>query len=292
MGISVEILPKAVVLVTTTPPQADSDLLGGCILRSAIGEVPEDPYQESEIVTTDGYGPFTRKLAVYGITLIALDEVRDRFMNRVAQTIKEIFHRDETMNLELQEEMIKNLYRYKTTIPILQGEDMSFVEDDKAIWSRLRNENTICDYIMDQGEVSGQVMEVVEHLLHNISNVGLHHTFPVDWGLSRRSKLWEAMQAAVENGYYDIAFVEDIDEQSVHDRLILQEFAYWFISTAWNLQESYGAIDEEEWTIKHAAELQAKFPDFYRIYEQTVCKVMVAPSDPTLKIFGPTTTDT
>lgn len=57
-----------------------------------------DLYQESDVVATDEYGPFTKKLSVYGITLIARDDASDAFMKRVAKTIKEIFPQDERMD--------------------------------------------------------------------------------------------------------------------------------------------------------------------------------------------------
>ena len=118
MSILSMILPLAALLSTATSVQAESGpaLLGGCILTSPIGEVPADLYQESDVVATDEYGPFTKRLSVYGITLIDRDDASDGFMKRVAKTIKEIFPQDERMDLALQEELIKNLYRYKTTI--------------------------------------------------------------------------------------------------------------------------------------------------------------------------------
>ena len=65
------------------------------------GELPVDLYQESDVVATDEYGPFTKKLSFYGITLIARDDASDALMKRVAKTIKEIFPQDERMDLAL-----------------------------------------------------------------------------------------------------------------------------------------------------------------------------------------------
>ncbi len=285
------ILPLAIFLSGSATPRIEPELLGGCILTAPLGEVPDDLYQESGVVATDAYGPFTKKLTVYGITLIARGDASDAFLKRVAETIKETFPQDERMGLALQEELIKNLYRYKTTIPVPKGRDMSFIEPDETTWQRVESKNSICDIIMELGSVPGQVMEVVEHILHFVSDIGLHYTFPKEWGISKESKLWQAMQEAVEKGYYDISSYADIDDEKVRDRVTLQEFAYWFISTAWNLQEPYGPKGEEEWTIKDASDLQAKLPDFYEVYEQTARKVMVAPSLATLEKFGPKTSD-
>ena len=49
--------------------------LGGCILISPAAEATSDLYQESDIIPTDEYKPFTKKLSVYGITLIGRDDI-------------------------------------------------------------------------------------------------------------------------------------------------------------------------------------------------------------------------
>ena len=133
-----------------------------------------------------------------------------------------------------------------------------------------------------------QVMEVVEHILHYVTDIGLHYTYPDVWGIHRQSKLAEAMQKSIDEGYYDVSGYDDIDEPNVRFRVEIQEFAYWFISTAWNLQELYGPIHEQEWTIRDSDELRQKLPEFFGAYEQTAARVMVAPSAETLKQIGPT----
>lgn len=260
--------------------------LGGCILINPTGEVPADLYRNTGVVATEGYAPFTRKLTVCGITLVARDDASREFLELVAKTITEIFPRDEGLDLELQQEVIRNLYRYRATIPVPVGEDFSFLEVDGAAFERLVREDSICDIIME-GVSPGQVMEVVEHILHFVSDMGLHYTFPAEWGVSRSSDLYRAMQRAIDEGYYVVDQYSDIEDAEEYDRVLLQEFAYWFITTAWNLQEPYGPI-EPEWTIRNAAELRTKLPDFYRVYEQTVERVMVPPSLATLAEIGPT----
>jgi len=271
-----------------TPPAGDSapTHLGGCILIDPIGEVPADLYLNTGVLATEEYAPFTKMLTVNGITLIARDDASDEFMERVATTIQEIFAQDENLDLELQQELIRNLYRYRTTIPVPVGDDMSFIEEDEAAFDRLREQNSICDIIME-GVSRGQVMEVVEHILHFTSDMGLHYTFPDEWGISTTSALYQAMQKSIDEGYYVVEQYSDIDGEEERNRVLLQEFAYWFITTAWDLQELYGPV-EDEWTIRTPADLQAKLPEFYDVFQQTVGRVMVAPSLTTLAEFGPT----
>jgi hypothetical protein len=256
--------------------------LGGCILISPAAEAPSDLYQESDIVPTDEYKPFTKKLSVYGITLIGRDDISDDFMQKVAKTIKEIFPQDGDIDSELQKEVLRNMYRYKTVIPLFLGEDYEFAPSDEAAWDITTSRNSICDIIMEG--VPGQVNEVVEHILHHVTDVGLHYTFPDEWGISKTSKIYHAMQEAIDKGHYNIEqYDEDVDDEE-RTRVLIQEYAYWVIFTAWDLYEPYGP--EAEWTgIKNPDDLKNKLPLSYEVFKETIPKVMVSPSRSTLEKF-------
>ena len=274
----------------TAPEEtAPSNMLGGCILTTPIGEVPEDLYMIGDVVPSDEAPPFTKKLVVYGLTLAAEDHADDDFMRLVAQAIAEIFPRDEGLDLAKQEEILRNHYLYKALIPVPVGEDFSFAEDDEGIFEGTASQNTICDIIMQ--DVPGQVMEVVEHILHYVTDVGLNYAYPAEWGITEDSELAVAMAEAIEKGYYEIEQYDDVDEPGAYHRVLMQEFAYWVISTAWDLQKTYGPAGEAEWKIVTAAELQEKMPALFEMYERTVATVMVAPSLETLQKIGPTRAD-
>ena len=59
-------------------------------------------------------------------------------------------------------------------IPIFLGEDWNLPLTEERLMDQTREENSMCDIIMEG--VSGQVTEVIEHILHHISDVGLHYT--------------------------------------------------------------------------------------------------------------------
>lgn len=255
--------------------------VGGCILSSPAATAPDDLYQVSNIVPTDEYKPFTKKLMVYGITLIGREDISDEFMKKVADTIMEMFPRNETINDKLQKQLLTNLYRYKTVIPFFLGEEHEFTDREKAEWEVTTNRNSICDIIM--ADVPGQVNEVVEHILHHVTDVGLHYTFPENWGISKTSDIYSAMQEAIDKGHYNIEQYKETDDE-VRTRILIQEYAYWIIFTAWNLLEPYAP--EAEWTgIKNRDELKAMLPQSYEIFETTIPKVMSAPSIDTLEKF-------
>ena len=260
---------------------------GGCILRSADGGVPDDVYRHGGVTLTSTIPPFHKALEVYGLKLAARDDISDDFMILVAQAIKEMFPQDPSLDLAMQREVLANHYRHRALIPVPLGFDYSFMEQDKQRWRALERQYSICDVIM-QDVPEGQVMEVLEHILHYVTDIGLHFAYPDVWGINKGSTLARAMNIAIENGYYDISGYDDIEDLEIRFRVEMQEFAYWFISSAWALQEPYGPKGEHEWLLLTPEALRQKLPEMYAAYEDTAARIMVAPSLETLRKFGPT----
>ena len=261
----------------------DNTHLGGCILIDPVADLPSNIYQMTSITETNEYEPFNKKLTVCGIILIGRDDISDDFMQKVAETIKEIFSPNgENINKDLQEDLIRNMYKYRTVIPLFKGENFDFTSSDEKLWDRTTAENSICDIIMEG--VPGQVTEVVEHILHFVTDIGMHYTFPDEWGISKSSKLYELMQQAIDNQYYDVAQYSDIDNDADRLRVLLQEYAYWIIYTSWDLREPYGP-QEAEWSIMSSSELNDKLPQSYQLFQKIVPKVMVRPSKEMLESF-------
>jgi len=275
------------IILTISCDAKKSDLnathIGGCILRVPSVKPPTNLYSISKIIQTDEYQPFTKKLTVCGITLIGREDISDDFMKNVALTIKEMFSPDgENIDKELQERLITNMYEYRTVIPLFKGENYEFSASNQEKWDRTVLENSICDIIMEG--VSGQVTEVVEHILHFVTAIGMHYTFPNEWGISRNSELYKAMNQAIDNGFYDITQYDEIDDAQDRLRVLLQEYAYWTIYTAWDLREPYGPKNAE-WSIMTKAELINKLPDSEMLFEKYVTKVFTVPSKTILESF-------
>lgn len=252
----------------------DADRIGGCVLTEARGEVPADPYRAGAITGVSDYGMFTRQLTVHGITLIAEESVPDAFLLAVGQTIAEIFSTQ--TDADTQRALLENLYRYRATIPIFQGEP----DFDDIDWGRAEDDNSICDIIMSG--VEGQVMEVVEHLLHIITDVGMHHTYPAQWGLNGDSVLAQGMAEALAAGVYDISDYTDLEGNSDRDRILMQEYAYWLITTEWDIQQAHGPDHNTEWTVSTPSALASQLPLSHQLYLDTVADIMGAPSPETL----------
>ena len=289
------ILALTLLLGSCSSVQVDSEKidsgvthLGGCILISPVGEVPSNLYMNTGVVPTDEYKPFTKKLSVYGITLIGRDDVSDAFMQNIGKTVEAMFPQSEGIDSDLQKEVLKSLYRYRVAIPLFKGDPGFDTEEDWATYGNMKRQNSVCDIIVE-GEPGRQVMEVVEHILHHVTDIGLHYAFPDEWGISKSSKLYQLMLEAIDKGYYDVSSYDEYEDEG-GGRVKLQEFAYVIVTTAWDLQEPYGG-GGNEWTkggtIASSDDLKTQFPEAYQLYEETVVKVMAAPSTSLLdELFG------
>eukprot|EP00549_Striatella_unipunctata_P007131 CAMPEP_0118689772 /NCGR_PEP_ID=MMETSP0800-20121206/9680_1 /TAXON_ID=210618 ORGANISM="Striatella unipunctata, Strain CCMP2910" /NCGR_SAMPLE_ID=MMETSP0800 /ASSEMBLY_ACC=CAM_ASM_000638 /LENGTH=92 /DNA_ID=CAMNT_0006587217 /DNA_START=18 /DNA_END=295 /DNA_ORIENTATION=+ len=68
----------------------------------------------------------------------------------------------------------------------------------------------------------------------------------------------------------------------------MQKFAYWFISTAWDLQVDYRPTEDDEWTIEDRDDLKEKMPEFYQVFLDTVAPIFITspPKKETLEQLG------
>jgi hypothetical protein len=265
-------------------PDLSATHYGGCILLERIAEAPDELYSNSGVVPSDRYKPFTKEVIVNGYAFAGRDDISDEFMEKVATTVVEMLPQGDGIDRELQESFIRDMYEYGALIPFYEGRSRIESDEDRAAWNVTRSKNSVCDVIME-APGRGQVMEVVEHILHYANDVGLHYTFPDEWALTTDSQLYKFMQEAIEKKIYNLR--EDISERP-NDRRVrgsMQEFGYWVITTAWNLQEPYGPhIDE--WTLKDADDMKQQMPELYEMVQQTVGKIMVSPSIATLETFN------
>ena len=259
-----------------------ADIALDCILTSPIEDVPNDIYTVGNIEPTDKYPPFTKKLEVFGITLIATDEISNDFMQNVGNTISDMFSITSDTDLDMQRQVIESLYKYKTVIPLFYGEDWNISHSEENSWDETSSSNSLCDIIME--DIPNQVMEVVEHILHHVTDVGLHYAMNDDWGLLSDSELYRVTNDAIISGDYNIAQYSDIDEEDVRNRVILQEYAYWIIYTSWDLRQKYGPA-ESEWSIMSRNELATKQSGSYDLFTRTIPKVLTCPSDSLLNLF-------
>lgn len=172
---------------------------------------------------------------------------------------------------------LQTLYRYKAMLPVVKNEKGISGEDE----SKLMTEYSLCDIIMKTDE--NQVNEVMEHLLHAITDVGLSYRYPSGWGFEEATTVDRLMDEAVAAKYYDISSYKGYPDQVKH-RVLIQEYAYWAISSYWNLQEAYG-VGDEEWQLNSHDKLLANQAEMIKLIDETVNKIMSVPSEEILNKF-------
>ncbi len=259
-----------------------SDIAHDCMISTPRDSIPTDLYSIGNIVLSDQFPPFNKSLDVCGIKLIARDDISDEFMINIAKTISEMFAINNNTDQLLQRQVIENMYRYKTAIPLFYGEDWTIENHEEQGWEQTNSANSMCDIIME--DIPNQVMEVLEHILHHVSDIGLHFALADDWGLYSNSELYRVTNLAIGTGNYNISQYSGISELDVRNRVILQEYAYWIIYTSWDLRKKYGPA-ESEWSIITREEFISKEPAAFELFQNTIPKILSCPSDSMLNIF-------
>ena len=118
--------------------------LGSCVISNPNGSVPADLYENTGIVRSAEYAPFTKSLTVAGIVLVADNSVSDAFMNRVGSLIEEMFDENGAgIDQDKQAEVIRVMYERKTVIPLFKGEVNS------SNFEQLEGRYSMCDVIYE-----------------------------------------------------------------------------------------------------------------------------------------------
>ena len=209
--------------------------------------------------------------------------VPDNGLKWLAHSLTELWPHDAS-DQEGQKKVLEAMFRYRAANPV-------FTPKFKDEMSPARDYISLCDSITIYFEETkdrpqGQIMEVYEHFLHIITNVGLNHAFPEQWGITKTSDLYKAMQEAINAKIYDVSSYanRDVDARL---RLELQEFAYWALSASFGMQATY--ISESmapEWTLSTAAEVETQLPLFWKLHQDTTAKWMGKISPATLVQIG------
>lgn len=270
---------------TTSQTGGVADPIGGCVISDASGFVPDDLYSNTGVFQTDEYLPFTKAITVRGITLLGRPENEDAFMEKVATAIEEILPEGKPeLDASLQEQMISAMYAHSTAIPFFKGDDdINLTDSEWDQFDEMVDNNSVCDVIFEYGG-QGQTMEVVEHILHHMTMIGLHYVFYGDWGVNRKSSHYFHMEDARTNGWYNANYGPPNSDESL--RIYLQEYAYWVISSEWDIQESYGGdFGGGEWTLTTPTLIETHQPGLHKMYQQTIQTLMQPPSPDTLSWF-------
>ncbi|MFA8342179.1 MAG: hypothetical protein ACEPO8_04320 [Rhodothermaceae bacterium] len=258
----------------------ESGKYGKAVLKSPANSKVVNPADTKVTITKTKDKIFTKEMSTYGIIFKSMNEVPDAFLTDVAKAYQQMFSQTGSLDSKSQKKVLNALQQYNAMLPVLNGDhDKLSAEANKELNKFQSEKYSVCDVI--SYKVHHQTMEVVEHLLHTITDVGLFYAYPNEWAFNKKTSLiCKSMENAVQKKYFNLSSYQNIKKNDVetYQRVIVQEYAYWIITTYWNLQEPYGLNEVGEWSIKNQEELKQKLPDAYNLVKNTIDKIMKAPS--------------
>ena len=262
-----------------------------------IDKTPSQHTNEENIIFYDEkYIPFNRFIDSNGLRIFVLDGVSEDIIFKITHTFESMWestlHTDELLRQELRD-TFKKRYVYQR----VGYANPDYYGGEPPVYPLIAdklNENTSeythnhIDYIWEKEpqEQTRQSIEVIEHLLHTITDQGLRFVFPETWDWNDpNSMLVRAMNDAIDKGYYNIESYDDIKKHSLDDfnRVIATEFAFWMILSAWDMFEITNMSANEEWNIDSSKVLEQELPIAYELYKSTVKKVLSPPNHDYLK---------
>ena len=215
--------------------------------------------------------PFDRYINFNGLSLFVMPNNTDAFLINVTKTYRDMLGGD----LGYTSSCVDTLKTKFTAKKIAQR---IWITTQPASFPGLDSAGYEGQDLIQEG-ISGQINEVVEHLLHTITVLGLSEVFPSKWDYTdTNSDLYLSMQQAIDGGFYDTSsYASLLSDAANHQKVIQQEFAYAAILTAWGLKAQVWPSSGSEWTLTTTSDVRVNLPLFWTLYENTIKGFLVAP---------------
>ena len=220
-------------------------------------------------ITADtSFQPFNRYIDIHGLRIFVLDDVSDSFIKKLAATYEAMFAVNSLIDIDERatfKETLKNNYIYQRVG--VEG-PAYYGGGDKLPGEPLNGnyQDNQTDYIWETTSATSgsQTNEVLEHLLHTITAVGLN-AFKPEWKWTdSSSSINLAMQQAIDGGYYDVSGYAGITDPEGYKKTVVTEFAYWLVLAEWEYFEIANIEnDNAEFTLRTASDLADKLPVSY-----------------------------
>jgi hypothetical protein len=241
-----------------------------------------------QLVSSTQYLPYDRYQEVYGIKLVVLPEVSASFPAAIASVYESIFTTGEQTDVQLRTALLESIETYEIGQRVgWRGGTYYESIGEPLKWEQYEGNLEMVDFIWEMDASityesnsgrDNQIAGILEHQLHTLNSIGFKYTFPFRWDYGDSSSdINLAMQEAYSAGIYNTDGMYDgIDSEGLME-VLPQEFAFWFIVTAWDYMEEYFPDKEGEWSLKTSTELQQQLPLAYKLYQETVLPVLSKP---------------
>ena len=176
--------------------------------------------------------------------------------------------------------------------PGLQNTEFSYRAKD-YVWE-FPDDDASGSGIADWGgyTVGGQVTEVLEHVLHTISQHGLHYAYPDELNITsgNAGPMMAAMQEAITNSVFDVSGYSALDDGSnEYFAAIAREYQYLLCYAMWEYYSVYvdGGSLSPEWNdnSRTQAGVLTNNPLGYALFNNFISKVISKPTEATLNVM-------
>ena len=241
-----------------------------------------DLYAVGQLTSSSLITPFDRYIDVYGLTLIAMPATgttpitSDYFVTSVSNMLQEILSPTGADVVSGQHAaVLTNFSSLNVTQLIGYGTPAAYspsiVADDSNIYypgiDATRDNNPSTDFIWENNgypettaTTNGAITEVVEHLLHTITEFGYGDVAGESMnGRFASRKVRAAMQEAIDNGIFDTArYHRHNDGSDDYYALLTREYLYLLTCGEWGFIERYiDATLAPKWPAVSAADVAA-----------------------------------
>jgi len=225
---------------------------GGCLLKTALQVAPNDLrfVGNPTSSTSSCIAPFKYYMMVNGLLLVgsanngtaAAQTTSEAQIKWVAKAVAEMLQYDAASTCDGYNQclVMQKMYEYRGVASIINP-NLSGVEKIEGNWSK-------CDILM-LGVSSNQHNEIIEHLLHFISDVGLSRAMPNVFGFGDTSLLVVAMNEAITAKMYVTTNYSSVTPAEQKHRIMVQEYFYQLFATCSTFFKNYTGHNSSEWVL-------------------------------------------
>ena len=261
-------------------------LLKMFLMLGLIGISNAAPIEVSE---NRQFDPFVKFIDVENLRLFSLQEVSNEFLIKVAKTYLLMLEDNSNIDPEMRSKFLDVSKKHFVFQRIgLEGPDYyerKFKADFGSLpQSRAPNNgpyrDNATDYIWEYNQGSeSQLNEVVEHLLHTITNVVFAIQFK-DWNWQEPSSMIRlATKEAIDKGIFNISDYQEIlnrGDTEGFNRAISTEFAYWLIAAEWGYGDFF-ELPNSEFRLNNQNQIAKTLPIGHKMYKCYVEKILSPP---------------
>ena len=247
-------------------------------------------------------GPFSHSVDVNGVKIVSLGNtggqpgVGKKFTLKVARVIQELLSsKNGGIDLVHQNKLIS----YLSNNDVIQRVGISSYDSYKPHlanepgWDELMDSTLNTDFIWKVDGESGnsQATEVIEHILHTLTRLGLPGIYKNEFNFgSSNSLISRAFEEAQRNGLYSTKGYSGEDQSDPDfQEMLKQEYLFCLIYANWEMVQTHaeGGSLAPEWSDSHlnSQSIRRDNPLGQNLFDQYISKVISRPNTSTISLM-------